>query len=57
MTLTWSGFEITALMVIGTDYIDSCKSYEHDHDDPVVAFWENSCKYFLFNISKTGIKG
>jgi hypothetical protein len=29
--LAWVGFNITTLMVIGTDYIGSC---DHDHDGP-----------------------
>jgi hypothetical protein len=28
----WTGFELTMLVVIGTDCIGSCKSYDHDHD-------------------------
>ena len=27
--LIWAGFELTALVVIGTDYIGSCKSNYH----------------------------
>jgi len=27
--LAWAGFELTMLAVIGTDYIDSCKSNYH----------------------------
>ena len=47
-----SGFEHTALMVIGSDCIGSCKSklpYDHDHDSP------NSCIYIngSFSIKKS----
>jgi len=37
-TSPWVGFELTTLVVIGTDCIGSCKStyhnYDHDHDGP-----------------------
>ena len=32
--LAWTGFEPTTLVVIGTDYIGSYKSNDHDHDSP-----------------------
>jgi hypothetical protein len=32
--LAWSEFELTTVVVIGTDYIGSYKSNYHDHDDP-----------------------
>jgi hypothetical protein len=36
--LAWAGFELTTLVVIGTDCIGGYKSnyqYDHDHDDPL----------------------
>ena len=34
--LVWAEFELTALVVIGTDYIGSYKSnYDHGHDDVI----------------------
>jgi hypothetical protein len=39
--LAWAGFEFTTLMVIGTDYISSCKlitMYDHDHDGPCIIY-------------------
>ena len=34
-TSPWTGFELTTLVVIGTDCTGSCKSkYDHDHDGP-----------------------
>ena len=36
ITSPWVGFELTMLVVIGTDCIDSCKSnYDHDHNHPL----------------------
>jgi hypothetical protein len=32
-TSPWAVFELTILVVIGTDYNDSCKSNDHDHDE------------------------
>ena len=34
--LAWAGFELTTLVVIGTDCIGSCKyDHRHDHDSPI----------------------
>jgi hypothetical protein len=34
--LPWAGFELTILVVIGTDCTGSYKlPYDHDHDDPI----------------------
>ena len=44
--LTWAEFEVTTLVVIGTDYTGSCKlPYSHYHDSPLfvwrfVLSWE-----------------
>jgi hypothetical protein len=40
MLLVWEGFELTMLVVIGTDYIGSSKSNYHmiDHDSPQKIF-------------------
>jgi hypothetical protein len=38
VNLAWVGFELTTLVVIGTDCIGSYKTklpYDHDHDGPV----------------------
>jgi len=29
----WTGFDLTSLILTGTDYTGSCK-YDHDHDGP-----------------------
>jgi len=52
-TSHWSRFELTTLVVIGTDCIVSCKiklPYDHSHDGPVNDLrWEvvvSSCWYY-----------
>jgi hypothetical protein len=40
--LAWAGFELTTLVVIGTDSIGSYKiqlPYDHDHDGPPLKNW------------------
>jgi hypothetical protein len=42
--LAWAGFELTALVLIGTDWIGSVKiqlPYDHDHGGPLFPFIEH----------------
>jgi hypothetical protein len=43
--LTWAGFELTTLVVIGTDCIGSCKSNYHTITT-MTAPWLEMCEYF-----------
>ena len=48
LKLPWAGFELTTLVVIGTDYIASCKS--HYHDGP--KFAEGQTTQYMYDENK-----
>jgi len=37
--VAWPGFELTTLVVIGTDCTYRCIPYDHDYDCPLCAAW------------------
>ena len=52
--MTWAGFELTTLVVIGTDCIGR---YDYDHDAPYINLENNvtnhkSCSYVLIRHSQ-----
>ena len=56
-TTPWSRFELTKSVVIGTDYIDSCKSNEYTITSTmppmiinnVIISWRKTCIVFFFS--------
>jgi hypothetical protein len=49
------GFELTTLVLIGTDCIGSW-IYVHDHDRPLFSYCSNGASKILQDIAESGVK-